>query len=70
MEHGNGDGNARGRFIFTDAEREQFADAVRAGILETLDGRADGRADVDALGDAARVGERLADGFALLGFTE
>ena len=60
-------GKSLGRFVvFTDAERARFADAVRLGILETLDARADGVADVDALGDMRRVGERIADGFKML----
>ena len=72
MKHGNGtgDGTPRGRFIMTDAEVSRFADAVRAGILDALDARDDTAPDVDALGDARRVGERISDGFALLNGAE
>lgn len=60
------DTGTRGRFILTESEFQRFAAAVAAGTLETIDARADGFADVDALGDASRIGERLADGFGML----
>lgn len=51
---------------FSDSERAALRAAYERGTVHAIDNRADGRADCDALGDARRTGERIADGFKLL----
>lgn len=51
---------------FTVSELSEIRGAHMAGILRAIDNRADGFADCDALTDARRIGERIADGFAIL----
>ena len=50
----------------TDNERAAVCDAMTRGTFRAVDNRSDGCPDNDALGDARRVGQRIADGFALL----
>jgi len=52
-------------FEFSDSERAALRDAVTRDTLRAMDNRTDGRADCDALGDAQRIGQRIADGFAM-----
>ncbi len=48
----------------TDNERAAIRDAMTGGTFRAVDNRSDGRPDNDALGDARRIGQRIADGFA------
>jgi len=50
----------------SESEAVRIAVALEAGALEAFDNRSDGIADSDPLCDAQRVGQRIADGFALL----
>ena len=50
----------------TETERQRVTAAIENETARAIDNRADGVADCDALCDARRVGERIADGFALL----
>jgi hypothetical protein len=54
------------RESFTAAELLTVRDAATRGIVRAIDARTDGRADCDGLSDARRIGERIADGFAIL----
>lgn len=50
----------------TDSETEILNAARECGALREIDARADGRRDAEPLADAARVGRRIADGFAFM----
>ena len=54
------------RDVLTETEMNAIRDVARRGTFDAFDGRADGRVDVDALGDVARIGERIADGFSFM----
>jgi hypothetical protein len=53
-------------FEFSDRERAALRDAATRDTFHAIDNRADGFADCDPLGDAHRIGQRIADGFAIL----
>lgn len=55
---------------FTAAELLTVRNAATRGIVRAIDGRTDGRADCDGLADARRIGERIADGFAIINSSE
>lgn len=50
----------------TETEISKIRAAVARGTVAAIDARADGARDCDALTDAERVGERIADGFAMM----
>ena len=51
---------------FSFAEMEIIVEAMTRGTIRAADNRTDGCADCDGLLDARRIGERIADGFAIL----
>jgi hypothetical protein len=53
-------------FELTETERRAVRDAFASERFRAVDNRSDGVADCDALCDAARIGQRIADGFAML----
>jgi hypothetical protein len=55
--------------VLTESEIEAIVDAMARGVLEAADSRSDGDVDADPMGDPNRVGQRLVDGFAMLGGT-
>jgi hypothetical protein len=54
----------------TASERAAINDAVARDRSRAIDRRSDGAPDCDGLCDARRVGERIADGFAMLNGSE
>jgi hypothetical protein len=51
---------------FTETELTIIRAAAASGCIRAIDARSDGFPDCDALSDARRVGERIADGFAII----
>ena len=54
----------------TENELERISNAIERGEATARDARSDLRSDSDPLGDPNRVGERIAEGFALLSALE
>lgn len=57
-------------FELTATERASIRDAISCDEFRAVDNRSDGCADCDALGDARRIGQRIADGFKILNGSE
>jgi len=56
--------------MITETEAIAIAEAMESGWMQAADNRSDGKADSDPLENDRMIGERIADGFAILSALE